>query len=644
MKKITLLISVFIGLFQAQLYGQDLVSHIPDDAYSVVSLKTDHIFELIDIAEFDESVIGQKLLDVFERADGSSIQSVEDVGISMHSAMYFYTRQTDSIWYHIILLPLSDVQRFASNFSGEVVQEENGVYTVQPHSDASKSQIHWNAQMAVISFGSLNDAFFESEAVARNYGINNGTDAYTQEEVITEKPGITGPKIQMAPAAPVVQDTVVVLEQTHPDSVSDTVTYDTITDTAEAPENVDYNDYYADDYTSAYQENKLKKDSLTYAWVAREADKVLSQAPEHTILENASFVKSQHKDAVVTAWLKDLGLLYDELYMSLLIGKTFPSVYMGFGSMQAGLYINGNELRVKSAIELKGEMARAYSRIYNRKINRKFSKYLDSESALAFFGYGIDMQAYMEELPRMGSKIYGSMAGGYEEEFRLGADIVSLLLDEEAVAKTIKGDALFVLNGIHQKDVKYTDYEYDDDYNVTEVEKTKKETVPDFLLMFSSDNEALYHRLLDYAVHKGFGTLEDQVYALSFPKMPAELFWTYRDGIVFIGTTQDQLEKIAYNQVGRGASSFHKKLLRRNIMVGYFNTQLALDQISKSELASLEDEIPIRRLFGHVGNFYFKSGRAKKDMFSGEFVAHTSEEFPNVLKYVLWLADQTIKQ
>src|SRR3546814_11926467 len=88
--------------------------------------------------------------------------------------------------------------------------------------------------------------------------------------------------------------------------------------------------------------------------------------------------------------------------------------------------------------------------------------------------------------------MYGNLFEQYEADIALGADLVSLLLDEAAIANVAKGDALFVLNGIAEREVPYISYEYDDDYNYMEVEKIKMETIPDFLLMFSSDDVQIY--------------------------------------------------------------------------------------------------------------------------------------------------------
>src|SRR5690606_40854277 len=111
-------------------------------------------------------------------------------------------------------------------------------------------------------------------------------------------------------------------------------------------------------------------------------------------------------------------------------------------------------------------MAKSYARIYNSKINRNFLRYLDSENTLGFFAYSINTQAYLEEFPKMLNSIYAPSMGPNAEEVAIGTEILSLLLDEAAIAKTVRGDGLFVLNGVTQHETAYTSYDYDEDYNL----------------------------------------------------------------------------------------------------------------------------------------------------------------------------------
>lgn len=638
MTKTTSFLTAMACLCQVYAYAQDLAHRIPEDAFAVVSVRTGHFFNLVDVADFSTSMLGTKMLQAFGKEAGISLTSIEDMGVDIHSSLYYYTRQTDSIWYHTILLPLKNSSQFAKGFGGGALTEADGIYRAEVDTASLGATVRWNDRLAVITFGSVVDDFFYDEGVAARYGIlqDNYGDTYAYADTF-DNDGYTEEYADeyVLPPYEGLDTTEVVIDTAgwDVDTLDNGFGWDDSTwDTAAT-------DGYDDGYWSQYETNRRKKDSLVAVWVGAYAEQVLSDLPRQHILNNASYVQSLDKDALVTAWVRNLGLIYDQFFLSLLAGRYPSTSAIGFGSLQAGVYANEDELTLKTSLDVQGDLAHSYARIYDHKINRKFLRYLDSDSLMGFFAYAIDMEAYMEEFPKMIGKIYGPMVGGYEEEIHIGTDILALLLDEKAIGETVKGDALFVLNGLTQHEIAYTDYEYDEDYNVTEVEKTKTETIPDFLLMFSSDNHALYQRLMDYTVNKGVGTLDNRVYALSHRKLPAPLYVTYRNGIVFLGTAHNQLERIASNRTASKASRFHRKLLRQNIMTGFLNTQQALGRFSDEELSALEEHIRFKQLFGHLGNFYFRSGKMKGNTFSGEFVAQAPKDFSNALQYLLWLVD-----
>src|SRR5690606_39618203 len=101
-------------------------------------------------------------------------------------------------------------------------------------------------------------------------------------------------------------------------------------------------DGYDDGYWSQYETNRRKKDSLVAVWVGAYAEQVLYDLPRQHILNNASYVQSLDKDALVTAWVRNLGLIYDQFFLSLLAGRYPSTSAIGFGSLQAGVYANEN--------------------------------------------------------------------------------------------------------------------------------------------------------------------------------------------------------------------------------------------------------------------------------------------------------------
>src|SRR5690606_21853909 len=136
-----------------------------------------------------------------------------------------------------------------------------------------------------------------------------------------------------------------------------------------------------------------------------------------------------------------------------------------------------------------------------------------------------------------------------------------------------KGDAWFVLNGIAEQEVPYISYEYDDDYNYIEVEKTKMETIPDFLLMFSSDDMQLYNRMMTYVTSKGYLTEQNGIFLLSQGELPFDLAFTRKNGIVFVGSSLDQLTAIVHGNYRGKVDKQTRRLLTKNKVAGILSAK-----------------------------------------------------------------------
>ena len=82
------------------------------------------------------------------------------------------------------------------------------------------------------------------------------------------------------------------------------------------------------------------------------------------------------------------------------------------------------------------------------------------------------------------------------EEMNVLAEVVEVFLDEKAIAKIANGNLMFVFKDMKKKEVTYKSYDYDENYKYVEVEKTKTELLPDFLMMISTENKDLLEKIV----------------------------------------------------------------------------------------------------------------------------------------------------
>ncbi|SEM51273.1 protein of unknown function [bacterium A37T11] len=592
-----------MALFSSShLAAQDLASHIPADAFAVATIRSNQFFTLMPLAEFDQSEVGKRIIkNISEMAKGP-YQSIADLGINLNSASYLFSRMTDSITYYGLMVPLADAAKWDQLYqkSGNVYTKSGDLRSLSlPDKEFS---LVWNDHALVILKGSLKSNYFEQKDVASRYGLKNTN---------------YGDYYPSADTSAVANDT-------------------TGADTTSA-------DHYYDDYNKKAAQDDSLKTRLTAEWVQKEIITLLYQPNGSSILSNGSFKRSIPKKAVATVWLRNLDEIYKsfvpDIYTAML-GVKKGSFFTGLGSINASLIIDHDKVQIVSEAGVSKELAASYRKMYKRKLNKKFLKYIDSDKAVGMLSLSLNSQAYLEELPKLVHQTYSRLVPVYGHEIDLGALIFSLLLDEKGLGQVVKGDGLMLLNGISEREVTYTDYEYDQDYNSKEVQKKKIEQIPDFLAMFSSDDSRLFEKLLDYGVFRKTVIHADGLYTLPVGKSPFPLHFLIKDKIVFVGTSLQDIQRIQKGQTWGKVSSKDRTVLTKNNMALLLKTSKAPALLSNIPAASASGLDRWKRLAAGMGDFSISTTRFKGNKIGGVFNADVPSSDVNGLKYLIRLVNQ----
>ena len=685
MKKILIAISLFLSLNFAQ--AQDLVKKIPSNAFTVATIKGDNVFKLMFVKDFNESFVGKKLLTETSKSLDKNFTSIEDFGINLEKNMYYFNQLSDSITYNCFLIPIKDAKKFESlieNKEKKFTQQGDIRTMVLPD---STSIIKWNNNMLYFVTGSIKGSFFADSVKSARYGIKYtkyGSDtieldstavavdsvatvAYP-EEIDTpakvksyKKTKTTNKKKKSAKKAPKGKTLKKSTAGKKKKPVSDGFIYDGISpdmpddvvrdsavayasgDVADAANyNQDGDEKHYQEYQKELAEQDAKKKRLAFTWMTAQADNIFNGTYQ-SIETNKSYTSSLDNKAIAELWVSSLQDVYNSIAPEFgTYGKA--GLMKGYGSLNAKLFMDNKSFRISTGLELAQEQADAYKKIMNRKLNKNFLKYVDSEKALGFMSYSIDTKSYLEEFPKLMKQTYGSFLGSkMEEEIDLGTDLFSLLLDEEAVSKVIKGDALFVINGLKSKEVTYTTYEYDDDYNQKEVTKTKNETLPDFLFMFSSEDTSLINKLIKYGIHKNMVTVENNIYKIQEKKSPIDIYFMIKDGIVFFGNSLSEMQSISNNQYNNKISKLHKDLLSKNNFSFLFNAKNLVGKVPDSEIGGEETAKKFNSTLEKMGNVYMKSNPIKGRLVSADISAEIPNGHENALKYLFSLIENAAK-
>lgn len=361
-----------------------------------------------------------------------------------------------------------------------------------------------------------------------------------------------------------------------------------------------------------------------------------------SILLNKNYLEAKDNKAVASAWINN----YIELMTSLTgrglfnysIGLNPNFNNLGFGSMNFNLYFEKDATRLTYTMNTDNKWKKSIKKMYKSKINRSFFKYFDINDVLGYTSIALNTEAVLEEYPNMMSDIYGGILPKFKEETAVSAELLSLILDEKAIGELITGNALLILNDLGEKEVTYTTYEYDDEYNETEVEKTKKEMSPDFTFMIGSENEEFLYKVIDLGVKHSAFEKNANYYKLNMPNdVPFDLYAIIKDEIVFITSSEKQLKNIVSSSPHSNVGT-HKNRIRKNAAVMYLNIEKLLFKLPVDEFRA-DDKKMISFASKNLGNAYYTLGKVKGSKLVSEITVETASNRENSLRVLLDFID-----
>ncbi len=565
--------------------AQDLIKQIPEDAEMIAAFNVKDIVQKANANKLNELL--QKA-GFFEKSGISASNDIKNLGVDLSQTAYFYTRKTDSISFTEFIFPLNNKGQFEKllHEAGEPKAFANGYLSVGLKPG---SMLVYNDRIARFISATTNTTFLDNDSIASRYGIkkvdyvarpSDDYDAWADTTVAAvDSVAEVWDEDEKPLAVPVAPPVAIAVE---PDTiVASTEVYPPVVDIAGVDAVEMHDPSYYDSLYTAYEDQNRKNDSIRTGlrdkWLMNEVTRLLSG--------NYKSLSISDQDKV----LKNLGLvrLYvprvEDLYRGLMpYTSSLPYYYMGIKldkfktGYQDGLLDlvqEGNVLKLKGSVGLDKSLAEMTKRMYARKPNSKFSKYL-TDKTLGFFNVNINSEAYLREMPAYMAKYYSGLLGPQQDVVDWGLMALEIALDEKAIAQVMPGDHLVVVNGLRKFKKDYIDYTYDDDYNATEVKKTKEETLPVFIWMFTSKDQRLIKKGLDMAVSKQVGQVYDGIYA--FSKQKAKDFPMYvllKEDLVMVSNDSLSLNDIRQNKMNASVNKDFVKLMKQNKMSAAMDLQ-----------------------------------------------------------------------
>lgn len=646
MKKLVCSMMLCVSVFAV---AQNTSSKIPSDASIVATIKGSNLLQLMSIEEMNSSFIGNEILKELSRP-GRENNSIEDFGFDLNNSAHYFLQTNDSITYNAFIMPLKDVNKFESFINDEGRNEfinENGLRTFKDKNEG----VVWSDSVFIVVEGTVNDMYFQDETVMQRHGLQSENDGYEQSEV-----GYATEVVESAGDAYEVEETVVESTEIMEGEAEETIVDDTeeVYEEVEIEETViesteDYEEDYNDNnstynYYDAYSDNYTIKRALSKSWSLLKAKQIATQTADRSILKNKSYLKSLDDKAEATLWINDFGQLYTNLfsrmYFNELGGFDLGAMYANNG-LNAKLFLENDKMMLSSTYIMSDDMAKSYKKMTSRKLNKKFLNYVNEDRMIGYMSSAMDTKGMLDEYPKLMKSIYKNMPY-YGEEAVLALDLFSLLLDEEAVSEVLQGDMLFLLSGISKQEVSYTSYEYNDDYEYVEIEKTKTETLPDFLLMASTEDPSLLNKVISYTTKKEMVTFDNGFYTFKAPRSPFSIHFMIKDNIVFLGTSKVEMRKIATGTFDAKVSSDHKKRMLSNNYSLFVSAEQLAAQLPIEEMG-LDRSGKLEWFLNTSEDAYVTASKIKGNTVNTEMVIGVPATEDNALKYIFNIIEKLAK-
>ena len=611
MKKVYLLAAVLISFTTVN--AQVSEKNIPANATIVTDINLGKLTSLMPVKEWNKSTVGKELLKSINEKTGKKVNSIADLGVALTGHAYVYYTSNDSINFMSILMPVADAKKTRNAFAkmNPVAAPQNSWIVVN---EDSIGVIIANDKQILFVSGFINDTYFSKEEVAKNHGIDL-SNPYDYAVAATDT-------VMLADEEGEVTDTAVVMDEE-------------AEETEEAEEMED----------STYYKNQQIKNHIVYNATRAQINDWFYNGFTNSINENKNYNSTKNSEAVVSFWMDEPSTFYQKLLPSYMSGgynggilnSLLPPSKLRYTGIYAHLLMDKKQAEISSTFTMSEEMAELQKKLTARKANPAFLKYLNMDSAMAYLSYSFDTKAYLENFPELMESTYGNFMQENKEEISLAAEFFSFLIDEEAISKMAAGDAMMVFNGLYQKEVTYTDYTYDDDYNATSVEKTKMETLPKFLFMMTSEQNKLSKKLIEYGIKKGMLKEEKGYYALDIPRSPMTIYLMYKDDILFIGNEEQSLKEIHNNTFKAKMSAEERDFITNNISSLVIKPGSISKQIDASGIAATEDLTEIMNTLINMGNMRMSVSPIANNQMKSNFTMYVPAKNSNALTYFMSL-------
>lgn len=624
-------IIAFICILNTISFSQTFLKKIPAHASLVIKYKGENLFKQLPLQKLN----GYQFIknNLFKVLSIDSTTKLENTGINFNVDTYQYLITADTCISFITVMDLKNEAQFVKFANSNFANAKNlpNIKKYKLISISNNTYIAWNKSEAIF----INTTFKK----ANNYYMGPKTETST------------------------VVDTAYVMQEQNVDTTMNTTEEANSVSTEEvtAKENAQTEKYRIED--SIYAANQNEWDAAQKIIVDTRqlfaAQNIISAhvGSRATSLENdMSYKKIIDPEAPISVWLDTENIItqYSSFLYSGIFGLATLPAYNhdkneGYKSA-VNIYFDKDKMRMENKTYSPNvAMNNLALNMMDSKQNASLTKYINADNigylsmsinteATAKYYYAI-MKNYLQK---------SSIVGEYGDLVDIYIDLMEITIDENAIAKLMTGNALMVMHDLKPKTVEYTDYEYDADFNKTEIKKTKEELSPDFTIIVETKMESFMQKLANlpvkYAEKGGYNyTNKGEYYHLSFgekKKLITDMYFMVKDNKAIITTSLNVINH-TINNTSFNLDAANTDAIMQNNYAMQLNSKRLMEKLKT--LVNTEANKKISNyLINNLGDIKMQSA-VKDGMVQGVTTMNIAGSHNNSLEYFFNLLDNINK-
>ncbi len=667
-RAITVVLTIFTFLGAS---AQDLLQMVPKESTYVGMIDANQIknkgrlaemMELPFMQTFDKE-IAKEFSRSWVKSDTGPYLDLSKHGVNTSGKAYSYFVMGKEMLYGGMLIPITDQEKFKS-FVKIITKDPEGenIITLDGYTATSKRDLHitWNQNTALFLGVEINPFYKDSiDKMLRkkhNYGYSHDY-GLEKEEIAVEETEET--EIGLEEEA--VEEEEIVVEETEETEIGieeeaveeeetvlvrvEEIRFDEeVVEEAEPEKEMTWSEFY--DIKQAY------RDSIEQVWIEKNLLKLINSRGTNSYASNTEFVnyiKSTPEMAVVF----DYSLLKNYLAAPFLASlsrpfrrnQVLPYLMSFYGDIMIFAKVEFKQDAAELSIDTKygKRIGEVLDNVKKKKISKKFLKYLNKD-LMGYYAMGMDVEGVGEGMKKMLKKSLPEIPE-YGKAAVNGIEIMETLLDEKAIYNMFTGDAVVAVNGIQEFDVEYKTYDYDEDFNRTEITDTIQKKLPEVIFMAEVGNKTDVQKIINLLVNLKVFKQEGNFYSLDIKRNDIPVYMRIYNDILFIGNNKEFIKKPVELDKSKQLSKDHKEMFRKNTIAGFVNFAKIMRYFADEEKNSFKVQKMLVETSNLLDNIKM-TGYKKDNYLHGKYSVNLKKSDDNslvdIIKYInqMYLIDQ----